>query len=111
MSNVEPRAITPDDLYALRIPSDVQLSPDGERVAYVLTTIEREADEYRSSIWTVPAKGGEPVQFTRGAKHDSAPRWSPDGQSLAFLSDRDGEVLASQSDRAGDAVARQSERA
>jgi dipeptidyl aminopeptidase/acylaminoacyl peptidase len=90
VTNPQPRPITPDDLYSLRIPSDVQLSPDGARVAYVLTTIDREADEYRAAIWIVPAKGGEPVQFTRGAKNDSAPRWSPDGQTLAFLSDRDG---------------------
>ena len=82
------RTIQPTDLLALKTVSDVQLSPDGSRIAYALTHIEAEADEYRSSIWLVPAAGGEPPQFTRGPKSDSAPRWSPDGQWLAFLSDR-----------------------
>jgi dipeptidyl aminopeptidase/acylaminoacyl peptidase len=86
-----PRPITPEDLYLLKNAGDVQLSPDGARVAYVLTRIDPEADEYRANIWVVPAAGGAPAQFTYGSKNDSAPRWSPDGRSLAFLSDRGGD--------------------
>ena len=84
------RPIQPEDLLAIKTIADVQLSPDGTRVAYVLTEIDAEKDEYRSAIWIAPAAGGAPIQFTRGPKHDSAPRWSPDGAYLAFLSDRDG---------------------
>lgn len=83
------RPATHEDLLHIKSVSDVQLSPDGTRVAYVLTSIDAEKDEYRSSIWVVPTDGGEPMQFTRGAKHDTAPRWSPDGRWLAFLSDRE----------------------
>ena len=86
-----PRAPQPDDLLALHVASDPQVSPDGQRVAFVVTHIDREKDEYRSSIWTVPTSGGEPVQVTRGPRRDTAPRWSPDGSALAFLSDRDGD--------------------
>ena len=46
-------------------------------------------DDYRSAVWLAPADGSAPPrQLTLGRKHDSAPRWSPDGRTLAFLSDR-----------------------
>ncbi|MBI5876930.1 MAG: S9 family peptidase [Chloroflexi bacterium] len=86
-----PRPIAVDDLYRIKTAGDVQLSPDGARIAYVLTRIDAEADGYRSNIWIVPAAGGAPAQFTSGSKSDSAPRWSPDGRWLAFLSDREGD--------------------
>ncbi len=91
MSDTPSRPIQPEDLLSLKTISDVQMSPDGSRVAYVLTEIDAEKDEYRTSIWVAPTQGGSPTQFTRGPKRDSAPRWSPDGAQLAFLSDRDGE--------------------
>jgi len=85
-----PRPVEPEDLLALRTIADVQLAPGGQRVAYTLTEIDAAADDYRSAIWVVPASGGEPRRLTHGSRRDSAPRWSPDGRWLAFLSDRDG---------------------
>ncbi|HXU23244.1 MAG TPA: S9 family peptidase, partial [Tepidiformaceae bacterium] len=82
------RAMTPDDLYNITWMGDCDISPDGSRVAYVSTNLDRESDSYRSAIWVVDTQGGAPRQFTAGAKRDSAPRWSPDGQWLAFLSER-----------------------
>ena len=85
------RAFTPEDILRFKTVEDVQLSPDGRLVAYVLKEIDAKRDEYRSTIWLVATDGsGEPMQFTRGPKSDRMPRWSPDGTSLAFLSDRDG---------------------
>ncbi len=79
-----PRALDYDDLYRLRLASDPQISPDGERVAFVVTTTDREADENRSNIWVARAGSAEPEQITRGDK-DSYPRWSPDGKFLSLL--------------------------
>src|SRR5579864_7977580 len=87
---VQRRDPRPEDLANLVIISDAQISPDGSRVACVRTEIDAAADEYRSSIWVADTAGGEPAQLTRGGPHDTAPRWSPDGGTLAFLSDRDG---------------------
>jgi len=78
------------DLLAFRTIPDLDLSPDGARVAYVVTWIDTEKDEYRSTIHVAPTEGGAAVEFTRGPTRDSAPRWSPDGAQLAFLSDRAG---------------------
>lgn len=82
------RAMTPDDLYALKWVGESDISPDGARVAVVVTHLERETDGYRAAIWLIDTAGGEPRQFTAGAKRDGSPRWSPDGRWLAFTSER-----------------------
>jgi dipeptidyl aminopeptidase/acylaminoacyl peptidase len=80
--------MTPQDITRIRFISDPQLSPDGRRVAFVVTTLSEDQDEYLSNIWMVDTAGGEPRHFTTGPKRDTAPRWSPDGSRLAFVSER-----------------------
>src|SRR5215510_12863929 len=82
------RAMTPQDITRIRFVSDPQLSPDGRLVAFVVTTLSEDRDEYLSNIWVVDTAGGEPRRFTTGRKRDTAPRWSPDGSRLAFVSER-----------------------
>ncbi len=84
------RGMTSDDLFRIQWLSDARVSPDGRRVAFTVTRMDAEADDYRSSVWLVATDGGEPRRLTTGPGKDSAPRWSPDGARLAFLSDRDG---------------------
>ena len=77
------------DVYELVNAGDPRISPDGSRVAYTVTALDEEANEYRSAIWVTPLDGsGEPRRFTSGEKRDTAPRWSPDGTWLAFASNR-----------------------
>src|SRR5512140_177643 len=79
----------PEDLYRFRIPTDPQLSPDGEWIAFTVQTAAPGRDAYRQAIWLVPADGSAPArQVSIGVRHDTHPRFSPDGRSLAFLSDR-----------------------
>jgi dipeptidyl aminopeptidase/acylaminoacyl peptidase len=79
----------PDDVYELTGVGDPRLSPDGSRVAYVVSTTDREAGEYRSAIWVASLDGStEARAFTSGEKRDGSPRWSPDGRRLAFVSNR-----------------------
>ena len=81
----EKRLITEKDLWDLVWIGDPQVSPDGSRVAFVRVTVNDKKEGYNTSIWSVPAAGGEaPRQLTKG-NHDTTPRWSPDGKFLLFL--------------------------
>jgi dipeptidyl aminopeptidase/acylaminoacyl peptidase len=82
------KVLTPEAALQLRSISDLQFSPDGMRVAFVVT--EPPKGERRARhIWIYEKKSGVVRQFTYSAKDESSPRWSPDGKQLAFLSNRD----------------------
>jgi acylaminoacyl-peptidase len=85
-----PRSPRPEDLYDLRVPLEVALSPDGARVAFTVKAPNPRRDGYRTALWIVPADASAQArQLTLGINNDTAPRWSPDGEALAFLSDRE----------------------
>jgi dipeptidyl aminopeptidase/acylaminoacyl peptidase len=91
MTIPDEKLITARDLFDLRFVGDPQVSPDGKQVAFVVTTIDADADEYRSRVWLVPTDASAaPRPLTSGEKADTAPRWSPDGTRIAFLSTRGG---------------------
>ena len=65
-------------------------------MAYVVWSIDKDENEYRQSIWLAKTDGSEPPRrFTTG-KNDAQPRWSPDGDRLAFVSKRGDEKARNQ---------------
>lgn len=87
------RSITIEDLYQFKFLSRPRISPDGQRIAFVVTTIDEQKHAYRSALWMVPTSGGEATRFTTGPANAHSPAWSPDGRWLAFVSEREGEPV------------------
>jgi len=82
-----------DDLLTLKLVSDPQISPDGSLIAFCIQHCNAGENTTGSTIWLVNNTGNKkaiPRQITNGEYHDTTPRWSPDGSTLAFLSDRTG---------------------
>ena len=82
------RALNPSDVYKIKSVSDPQLSPEGNWVAYVLSTPDSAKDKYDSDIWMINWEGTESIRLTASAEGENRPRWSPDGKYLTFLSSR-----------------------
>ena len=82
------RPWTTDDILALRVVTDANLSPDGRTVAYVVESLNAEKDAYQTDVWLVATAGGEARALATSIANDDTPRWSPDGRFLAFLSER-----------------------
>ena len=76
------RTFTPRDVFALSQASDVQVSPDGKRIAYTRATGDILTDGARREVWLIDVTSGR--QSPLGVAGSSRPRWSPDGTRLAY---------------------------
>ena len=75
------------DMESIRSPN---ISPDGNHILFTRGWVDKINDRSRSNLWIVDTAGTRVRELTHGDWRDSSPVWSPDGQKIAFLSDRDG---------------------
>ncbi len=86
----EKRAITFEDFFTLKRMHSVAVSPDGQQVAFCLTTPNIEENSFKTDIFLYDLKAGELRQITRAASSSSHPVWAPDGETLYF--NRSGQI-------------------
>ena len=85
----ESRPFSVQDLVMMDRISDPRLSPDGNHLAFVVRETSMEKNKGLTGIWLLDLQSGEPARrMSSEGPSDSAPRWSPDGKSLYFLSSR-----------------------
>ncbi|MDB5886985.1 MAG: peptidase [Polaromonas sp.] len=81
---------TVQDLYLHQRISELHCVPGLDMAVAAVQSVEQSGNNYLSCLWTFPADGNAPRQLTYGPGLDQAPRWSPRGNQLAFLSNRAG---------------------
>lgn len=89
------RPMSIEDQYAIKGVGSPEVSPDGEWVAYTVSTTDLEKDKSVTQIWMVSTGGGAPIPLSMSGESASSPRWSPDGKYLSFTASR-GEGARSQ---------------
>lgn len=85
VAQAQKRSITEKDIFQFNWIGDPQISPDGQRVAFVKVTVDEKKTGYNTSIWSIAIDGNEQPRRMTDGKHDSSPRWSPDGKMLVFV--------------------------
>ncbi|MGH9541117.1 MAG: S9 family peptidase [Terriglobales bacterium] len=90
------RPLRLDDIYQLQNVRDPEVSPQGQWVAYTVSSIDKKADKSVSHLWMAAWNGATDLELTYGDQEASAPRWSPDGRYLSFLSSRPGPAKGTQ---------------
>src|ERR1700739_303404 len=85
LAQAQKRSITEKDIFQFNWIGDLQISPDGSHVAFVKVTGDEKKTGYDTAIWSVGTRGDEQPRRMTDGKHDSSPRWSPDGKWLVFV--------------------------
>ncbi len=80
--------VTAEMLYDIQLISEVSLSPDGTKILYRLSRVDKNTEKKFSNLWIAPTNGNAPYQITQGDHMDSGATWSPSGKKIAFFSNR-----------------------
>ncbi len=83
------RGLRFEDLVSLHRIGAPQLSPDGKWIAYDVSTPDLAANKSFSGVYLIPSAGGTPKLISDGKHQDNGAAWSPDGRTIAYVSNRD----------------------
>lgn len=78
------------DVFQVQTAADPQISPDGSHIVYVRQFCDIMSDRRYANLWMINFDGSDARPLTSGNFNDSSPRWTPDGKTIVFLSDRSG---------------------
>src|ERR1700730_9541259 len=83
---------SPEECMKMKNISNVRVSPDGKKVVYAVREAAMAGDRsgYVNQVFLCNADGSNTIQVTKGDKNNTNPKWSRDGNWVAFISNRDG---------------------
>src|SRR5262245_11296900 len=108
-ASADPHPFSVQDMVAMERLADPQPSPDGRWVAFTRRTWDPEANKVSTNLWLVSIDGKSLKQLTSAKASDTGPRWSPDGRTIAFISNRSGSSQIWTIDPAGGEAVRKSD--
>ncbi len=82
------RAITAEDLWSVKRPGALELSPDGAHLVYTVKEYNLEKNNSVQHLWVLDTASGTTRALTTAESSDNAPTWSPDSTRVAFTSKR-----------------------
>ena len=83
--------LTPEVMWKMGRIGESVLSPDGQQLLYSVTWYNMAENRGVTNLYLMPSQGGQPTELTDNAGSDSSPRWSADGKTIYFMSNRDGD--------------------
>lgn len=87
-SQPQKRKFTIRDMLSINVASQIDISPNGKFVVFILSKVDFNESKYNTDIYIVSTESGEVRQLTFSKEDESMPKFSPDGKFIAFLSNR-----------------------
>lgn len=84
------RLLRVDDFSRFQDVAAPELSPDGQWILYTVGSADSTGEKRQTDIWETKWDGSQTLRLTSSQDNETAPRWSPDGKYISFLSSRPG---------------------